>query len=541
MDPLWITIAFVGGFSIRLLGLPPLVGFLLAGFVLNLLGVEGGETLQLVADLGVTLLLFTIGLKLKVKSLLKPVIWLGTSGHMLVTMAVLLGLLKFGAWLGIGLFTELDLAGMLLVAFALSFSSTVFAVKVLEAKGEMSAGHGTLSIGILVMQDVLAVVFLTASSGKFPSPWAILVLAGLFLIRPWLNRIMDRCDHGELVTLYGFFLALVVGSASFEAVAMKADLGALLIGMLVANHPKSKELAKNLLGFKEVFLVGFFLSIGLAATPTWDALLLAGMMVLFIPLKTAMFFLFLCHFRLRARSSLLSALTLSNYSEFGLIVGAVAVANGWLAVDWLIIIALALSLSFVLAAPLNTAGHKIYQRFHLLLARFERKGLHPDDLSQPLMANVAIIGMGRIGTGAYDLMNERCDANVVGIDFSEKAVEDHRQEGRTAILGDASDPDFWEMLKMRGDFDQLELVLLAMHKHQANLFALDQLKKAGFTGGITAIAMYEDQRQELLKAGAHAAHNFYAEAGAGFAEHAYMESLQAGFLPGVCETPPKPT
>jgi glutathione-regulated potassium-efflux system ancillary protein KefC len=537
MDPLWITIAFFCGFLIRQIGLPPLVGFLVAGFVLNGLGISGGATLQVAADLGVTLLLFTIGLKLKVRSLFKPEVWAGTSLHMLATITLFGGLLLAAMHAGFGLLGELGLGSILVVCFALSFSSTVFAVKVLESRGEMSSIHGRVAVGILIMQDVMAVVFLTVSSGKLPSPWALAVLAGLFLVKPVLFRIMDRCEHGELTILYGFFLALVVGAASFDAVAMKADLGALLIGMLVAGHPKSKELAKSLLGFKEIFLVGFFLSIGLAGVPTWETLLLAGLLTLLVPLKVVLFFVLLCRFRLRARSSLLASFSLANYSEFGLIVGAVAVANGWLDPKWLTVFALALSLTLILASPMNSKANAIYQRFQGFFAGFEKSGGHQDDLLHPLAANVVILGMGRIGTGAYDLMRKRCGTRVVGVDFNEESVAAHQASGRDVIAGDAADPDFWDMLKLRGDFRYLELVLLAMPKHRSNMFALEQLQKAEFRGSTAAIAMYDDQRQELLQAGAQAAYNIFGEAGAGFAEHVYETAQRNGTLPGVCRLP----
>lgn len=520
MDPIWITIAFLFGFAVRQLGLPPLVGFLAAGFVLKSMGGVAGDVLQVIADLGVTLLLFTIGLKLNVKSLLKPEIWAGTSVHMLVTVTVFSGIFFGLSAMGVAFFSGLDLRLSLLIAFALSFSSTVFAVKVLEEKGEMASLHGRVSIGILIMQDVLAVLFLTVSSGKIPSPWAIAVLVGLFAIRPLLFKIMDRCGHGELTILFGFFLALVVGAASFDSVSLKADLGALLVGMLMAAHPKSKEVAKSLFGFKEIYLVGFFLNIGLSGSPSWQALGIALLLTTLVPFKTVLFFLILSRFKLRARSSLLTALSLSNYSEFGLIVCAVGVSNGWITGEWLTVVAIALSLTFVLAAPLNTAANSIYQKSHDRLIALETRERHPDDrLTDPGPVTLAVFGMGRIGTSAYDYLRTRHGDTVVGIDFNEENVARHRKAGRNVIQGDATDPDFWERAKGQQRQQKFSAVILAMPVHTANLFAVRQLQFGGFQGKVAAIAIFDDEVKELQDAGVHAAFNLYAEAGAGFARH----------------------
>ncbi len=109
MDPVFLAIAFVLGFAARQVGLPPLVGFLAAGFALNGLGFEGGPLLVQFADLGVTLLLFSIGLKLKIETLLKPEVWAGASLHMAATVVVF-GLVIFAlAAAGVHLFAGLDL------------------------------------------------------------------------------------------------------------------------------------------------------------------------------------------------------------------------------------------------------------------------------------------------------------------------------------------------------------------------------------------------------------------------------------------------
>jgi len=122
---------------------------------------------------------------------------------------------------------------------------------------------------------------------------------------------------------------------------------------------------------KDLFLVGFFLSIGLSGTPTWATLGIALVLVLAVPFKAALFFAILTRFKFRSRTALLSSLSLANYSEFGLIVTSIGVGNGWIGNDWLIVVAISLSITFVLAAPLNAFAHNIYARFSDLLQRFE--------------------------------------------------------------------------------------------------------------------------------------------------------------------------
>ena len=522
MDPVFISIAFVLGFLVRQVGLPPLVGFLAAGFALNALGFEGGEGLQTIADLGVTLLLFSIGLKLQIKNLAKPEIWAGSSLHMLTTIIVFgTGVFLLGRT-GLPFFAALDLPLSILVAFALSFSSTVFAVKILEEKGEMSSMHGKVSIGILIMQDIFAVVFLTVSLGKIPSAWALLVPLALWGLRPLLYRLADRCGHGELLLLFSLCVALVIGAAGFELVGLKADLGALVLGVLMAGHEKSSEMAKTLLGLKDLFLVGFFLTIGFYGAPSLAAIGVAALLVMVVPLKVALFFTLLTRFKLRARSSLLASLNLANYSEFGLIVAAVGASRGWLEPEWLVIIAIALAISFVIASPLNTAADTLYGRYRENLQRFETDNRHADDQPfDPGNATIGIFGMGRLGTMAYDFLHDKYGDTVLGFDFNADKVRSHQEAGRRVVYGDPTDPDFWSRISLKPGH-KARMILLAMPKHVSNLNTARQMLNKGYTGMIAATAHFDDQVEELRQAGVSAAFNFYNEAGLGFAEHAWL-------------------
>lgn len=243
MNYMWVAVAFTCGFIAKQINLPPLVGYLAAGFGLHALGIEPDPSLETFAKLGVELLLFTIGLKLDIKNLLKTEIWAGAIGHM--SAIVLLTTLNslFLASLGLAYFVGLDWQAAALVGFAVSFSSTVFAVKVLEDRGELRARHGQVAIGILIIQDIAAVIFVTFATDKSPSWWALTLLA-LPLIRPILHKILQRSGHGELLPLAGFFFAFSFGHL-FEMLGLEAHLGALVIGVLLSSQNKTIELAKS--------------------------------------------------------------------------------------------------------------------------------------------------------------------------------------------------------------------------------------------------------------------------------------------------------
>jgi len=520
-DVSWISLAFILGFLVKLINLPPLVGFLATGFILNYLGFTSGETLQKLADLGITLLLFTVGLKLNLKVLIRPQVWSVTVLHIFITLIIFGSIIYALALMNMPLFSNLDFKLSLMLAFALSFSSTVFVVKHLEQAGEMKSLHGKIAIGILVMQDLAAVIFLAASTGKLPSYWALLLFL-LIPLRPVFHYFLQKAGHGELLILYGLVLALG-GAELFELGGVKDDLGALIMGILISTHPKASEMAKTMLGFKDLFLVGFFLSIGMSGKLSQETLIIGILLVPFIFIKSALFFSLMTRFKLRARTSLLTTLNLTNYSEFGLIVVAIGVSNGWMDAQWLVVIAIALSLSFVIAATLNDRDNKIYSRYRTFWKKFQGDKRLPDDsVLDTLGATIAIFGMGRVGHGAYDKVQELYGDTVVGIDFDAERVKMHQELGRNALHGDPSDADFWDKLERN---HQIELVMLALPNLQANLDALEQLKQTSFSGRSAAIARFADEALALHKAGATAVFNIYTEAGAGFADHVEGLSL----------------
>lgn len=512
-----ILVSFAFGFGLALtrIGLPPMVGFLLAGFAFNMADLTPPPGLELVADLGITLLLFSIGLKLDVRGLLKPEIWLSSTAQMVVTTLFFHLVLLLGQHLFPSPLMDMSWQATLVLAFALSFSSTVFAVKVLEDKGDLTAFYGRIAIGILIMQDLFAVLFLSASAGKIPSVWALSVLF-LPLLRPVLYRLMNMAGRGELFILCGLFIALGVGAEGFSLVGLKPDLGALVVGVLIAGHPRASELSKALFGFKELMLVGFFLSIGMEGLPTAGMLTAAVLLCLLLPFKTGIYHFIVSRFGLRARSSLFSALSLTNYSEFGLIVAAIAASQNLLSPDWLLVMAMTVSLSFAISAPLGKNSEWVYRRnMFSWLTRLERKFCHPSDAPIDLTSVRAIVfGMGRIGSGAYDELAKTYGRDICGVEHAPERVDFNRTQGRNVILGDACDTEFW--LKMQRD-EKLELIVLAMPNHQGNMYAAKQVRNLGFRCSVAAIARFPEEVEELSAIGVCTALNMYEQAGAGLA------------------------
>jgi predicted Kef-type K+ transport protein len=505
-DLLWIAPALIAGIAAARVGLPPMVGYLLCGFVLNFSGVYSHDRLTSIGDLGVTLLLFTIGLKLDLRSLLRPVIWAGTTLHTVIVIAVIGTLLYWMSLAGIQAFAGIDIGTAMLIGFALSFSSTVFAVKTLEDKGEYQSKYGQVAIGVLIMQDIFAVVFLAASTGKLPSVWAL----GLLLLVPMrylLMQLLNRAGHsGELQILYGIALALG-GYALFEAVDVKGDLGALIIGAMLASHPLAGDVSKRLLGFKDLLLVGFFLSIGMSGDLTVSAVLIALLLAVLVVFKVALFFVLFTRFKLRARTATLSSLTLANYSEFGLIVGAIAVSNAWLTEDWLVTIALALTITIMIA-------NRLYDRLRATASRFETKSLLPEDEPVDLGdAKIAVIGMGRLGTGVYKHLAPDYGNILIGIDIDPDIIDAHKAAGRNVVLADVTDDYLWE----NTDTTNLEVGILALHDHQGNLGFFNHVRERNQGAKVFAVARHEDEVAELVDAGAAAAWNMYSEAGVGLA------------------------
>jgi len=498
MELVLLGTAYLAGLFSSQLYLPPLVGYLAAGYVLHASGVHIDNSLTHLAEIGIQLLLFTVGLKLKLRSLIKREVLSVGGLHLLIVTAVSVAI--FFALHG-------QFSGGLVLGVSLAFSSTVLAIKVLEDSGELSTMYGRDVLSILILQDVVAIGLLALSNGTQPKPWAFALLL-LPLLRPIAHRVLNASRADELLLLLGVSLALGGGWLAEQA-NISSDIGALLMGVMLAGHPKIEELADKLWGLKETFLVAFFLQIGLTHLPGYDDLLQALLLLSLLPLQGGLFFALFLVSGLRARTAFVSSLALMTYSEFALITSSAVVEAQLLPQTWEAIIGLAVALSLAVAAPLNRFSHRMFTFLEPYLTRFERQVEHPDRLPGSIgIAEWLVIGMGRTGLSAYQAFCQQ-DKRVLGLDADPTVLETLLADGRRVIYGDSEDNALWEKLPLA----KIKGIILTMPEFEARMSAIMQLKSRGFNGHIGTICFHEEEGAKLSTIGAGFVIHPFAEAG----------------------------
>lgn len=483
----WVGTAYIVGLISSRLSFPPLVGYLAAGYILHFLGVESAQTLTHLADVGIELLLFTVGLKLKLRSLLRQEVLSVGGLHLLIVTG-------FSAI--VFLLQGEQTTGGLILGASLAFSSTVLAIKVLEDNGELSSLHGRDVLSILILQDIVAIALLAFADGRQPSYWAFALL--LFpLLRPLAHRLLTISRANELKLLLGVSLALAGGVAS-ESVGISADIGALLMGIMLSAHPNIDDLSDKLWGLKEVFLVAFFLQIGLIDLPNPNQIIKALGLLGVLPLQGILFFVLFLLAGLRARNAFISSLALMTYSEFALITTSSVVKANLLGSEWNSTITLAVAGSLAIAAPLNRYSHRLFLWFEPVLIRFEKKSGHPDRLPESIgVAEWLVVGMGRTGLSAYSALHQR-EKRVVGLDADPTVLESLLAEGRRVIYGDAEDPELWSGLPL----ERVKGIILTLPEFDARCSAVRQLRKNGYSGQIGTICYLPEEKRQLGQLGA---------------------------------------
>lgn len=483
MDIVWIGVAFIFGMLVTRIHIPPLVGYLVAGLALSVYGYEQGVVLKELSHLGVVFLLFTVGLHIKLKNILAIEVLGSGLIHLLISTVL---------FVPITLYFGLNIEAAVIISLTLGFSSTVLAAKNLESRGEMGAYYGRVAIGILIVQDLVAIGIIAYAGGGTPSPWSVL-LFGLPLLRPMLSSLLKMLQRDELMLLMALALA-IGGEALFIQFNLSGELGALAMGMLLANDEKGEELEKKIWGLKEAFLVGFFLEIGLTGLPDMDAWKIIGLFIILLPFKAILFFGLFMMFRLRARTGFQSTISLTAYSEFTLIAGAVAVSANMIPSEWIVILAILTALSYVINSILVKQEDVIWSASKDFLLRFQKEGKSQDkQLSTLGAAEFLVIGTGMSGIAAYDFLKEQGKA-VVAMDIDPDRVSSQIQHGRRVVYGDAQDIGLWEML----DMSKVKAVLIAMSTGiDLKLQVLNMLRTNEFHGNVFILALNEREEKAI--------------------------------------------
>ncbi len=515
MEPFVLLIAFLAGALFRQFGFPPLMGYLMAGFIANALGFGDLDSLQAIADIGITLLLFTIGLKLRVSELKPVYVWGSALLHMVIVVPLTAAVIFLVGSVYGPLSFENSMTAWTL-AFALSFSSTVLSIKVFEERGDSASFYATIAVGVLVVQDVLAVVWLVLASGHYPSWWALALLALPFTAK-YAALVFKTVGHGELL-LFGGVVTALMAAFIFESVGLKGGLGALVFGAWLGagDRIRAKELSTQLLGLKNLLLIGFFVQIGYYGWPDPGLIAVAALLSVLIALRPIVYFSLFTRFQLRARTGWLAALSLSSYSEFGLIIAAAAVADGLLAPEWITTLALAMTMSFFIASPINNRANLWYQRFKDRLAKYEMPERLPEEVIGSLGdGRVAVLGMGRIGKSAYRTLEASGQGPMVGIEENWGRYLLLREQNFQTVHGDASDRDFWDRTGLAG----VDHVLVCLSNHRENLDVVKLANELGFKGKISVVARFPDESEELKALGSEPFY-LYENLGEDFARHA---------------------
>jgi hypothetical protein len=219
---------------------------------------------------------------------------------------------------------------------------------------------------------------------------------------------------------------------------------------------------------------------------------------------------------LKARTAFLSSLSLSHFSEFGLIIGMVAVESGLFPGEWLMVLAIMMVFSFLIASPFNAQAHFIFDHYQRLIMKMNnRHGTEDNNIESFGKAEYLIIGMGSIGRPAYDYLNSKYPGKVVGIDYKQDHAEVLQNKGYNVLWGDATYRSFWSYKRL----GQIKIVLLAMSDYASNkntLVEIVKLRRRKFK--VAVITHYPEEAEQFKKWKVDFIYDYKSSIGADFAE-----------------------
>lgn len=494
---------------------PLIVSLILVGLVVGPAGiglVTEHEQIELLASVGIALLLFVVGLRLDVEMI-------RTVGA--VAVATGLGQVVFTSLAGFAIAASFgfDLTASLYIALALTFSSTIIVVKLLSDKREIDSLHGRIAVGLLIVQDlcVVLVMIVLTSIGATGSPGGSqrsgleVALAGLaFLaavlvamrwILPALTRAIARSI--ELLVLFGIAWAVVLAAVA-ESLALSREVGAFLAGVALASTPYRDAIGARLTTVRDFLLLFFFIDLGarLDISRLGDSLLPAAVLSIFVLVGKPLIMMGIMGVMgYRKRTGLLAGLTVAQISEFSLILAALGVTLQHIGPDTMGLITTVGLVTITLSTYLIMYSGPLYRRLSSLLGAFERRMPYResgiDSPGDRAPVDVIVFGLGRYGGGIARHLRLR-NRRVAGVDFDPEALGRWRAEGLPVFYGDAADPELFVHLPLTG----VKWVVSTTPDLDTNRMLLRHLADHGFTGKVAVACRTAEDAAALELEGA---------------------------------------
>ena len=505
-----------------LLRQPLIVSFIAVGLIAGpsvLDIVQSREEIELLAELGIAILLFLVGIKLDV-NLIRS---LGV-----VSLMTGLGQVAFTSVFGflIGLALGFGAVESLYIAVALTFSSTIIIVKLLSDKREIDSLHGQVALGFLIVQDlvvVLAMITLSAvgigAAGEggisdiafvLGAGFALLVFVIVF-VRYIADPLTERMARApELLLCFAIAMAAIFAAIG-ELAGFGKELGGLLAGVSLASTRYREAIASRLAPLRDFLLLFFFIALGvtldlgelgahIGAAVIFSLFVLVGNPLIVLAIMGYMGF--------RKRTGFLAGLTVAQISEFSLIFIAMGVTIGHLDNEALGLVTLVGLVTIATSTYMITFSHQLYAFCEPWLGIFERKNpfreTGEDGRPRAKRYDVILFGTGRFGT-AMGLRLKRRGVSVLGIDFNPDAARRWRLLGLDVEFGDASDPEFVAHLPL----DYAKWVVSSVPAHDTGvthddprIALIEALVAAGFSGRIAVTSHREAEADRLTSAGA---------------------------------------
>lgn len=445
--------------------LPLVVAYLVTGLVLSLLklfDLGHSPVFEVLPEIGIAFVLFLIGMELKLselKALGKPII-ISALGQMIISTLLGFGISKL---LGFG-DTEAVYLGL-----GLAFSSTIVVVKMLMESRDLTSLYGKLSIGILLIEDLVAIVvlmvisvggsvFSTDLQNSLPLLILLLKAIGLFILtfalsKYILNKVFESMAHSvELL-----FITSITWCFAFTSLAVLAgfsiEIGAFLAGVALASSPYHLQIQAKIKPMRDFFLALFFIYLGSTAElgdlRSYLPIILAFTAYALV-VKPVVYMLLLGRFGFKKHTTFQAALNLSQVSEFSLIVLLVGANAGLVAPVTISIMAAVAVLSITVSSILISFSRKIYKPLSPFMGFMERRGkshFFEQKTENTLSEHIIVIGAHRVGGPIIKYLHKSKIPFVV-MDFNPSIVRDLADQGINAVYGDIGDPEIIDALRI---------------------------------------------------------------------------------------------